>query len=43
MADLYRRAQHYADRCEAVLHQVEQEVMQWDPVEQDPSPTPYAP
>ena len=38
MAALYRRALRYADRCEAILRQVEQEVMQWDP--QDPSRDP---
>jgi exodeoxyribonuclease VII small subunit len=43
MADLYRRAQTYADRCDAVLRQVEQEVMQWDPAQPDSGPTPYAP
>jgi exodeoxyribonuclease VII small subunit len=43
MADLYRRAQTYADRCDAVLRQVEQEVMQWDPAQPDSAPTPYAP
>lgn len=43
MADLYRRAQTYADRCEAVLRQVEQEVMQWDPSQQESPPTPYTP
>ena len=31
MAGLYRRAQAYAERCEAVLQQVEQDVIQWDP------------
>lgn len=31
MAGLYRRAQAYAERCEAVLKQVEQDVIQWDP------------
>lgn len=40
MADLYRRALRYADRCEAVLQQVEQEVMQWDPTAPDHSPEP---
>lgn len=30
MAGLYRRAQAYAARCEAVLQQVEQDVIQWD-------------
>jgi len=38
MADLYRRAQRYADRCEAVLQQVEQNVMQWDPQDPDRPP-----
>lgn len=41
MADLYRRAQRYADRCEAVLTQVEQEVLQWDPQEPEEEPRPY--
>ncbi len=39
MAGLYRRAQAYAERCEAVLHQVEQDVIQWDPQTLTP-PTP---
>lgn len=43
MADLYRRAQRYADRCEALLNQVEQEVMQWDPQQPEVDPHPYAP
>ena len=43
MADLYLRAQRYADRCETVLRQVEQQVMQWDPEAQDTAPTPYSP
>jgi exodeoxyribonuclease VII small subunit len=38
MATLVRQAQRYADRCESVLHQVEQDVMQWDP--QDPGSDP---
>lgn len=38
MATLVRQAQRYADRCETVLHQVEQDVMQWDP--QDPGSDP---
>lgn len=38
MADLYRRALRYADRCEAVLREVEQNVMQWDPQDQDLPP-----
>ena len=43
MADLYRRALRYADRCEAVLEQVEQEVMQWNPQEPADEPEPFAP
>ncbi|WP_411877037.1 exodeoxyribonuclease VII small subunit [Vulcanococcus limneticus] len=31
MAGLYRRAQAYAERCETVLQQVEQDVIEWDP------------
>lgn len=30
MAGLYRRGQAYAQRCEAILDQVEQEVLLWD-------------
>jgi exodeoxyribonuclease VII small subunit len=30
MAGLYQRAEAYAQRCEAVLQAVEQEVIQWD-------------
>jgi exodeoxyribonuclease VII small subunit len=40
MADLYRRATSYADRCEQVLLQVEQEVMQWDPQQPEQTPVP---
>jgi len=43
MATLYRRAQLYADRCEAVLRQVEQDVMQWDPQDPTADPTPLPP
>jgi exodeoxyribonuclease VII small subunit len=43
MADLYRRAQRYADRCEAVLQRVEQQITQWDPLDQDRSPSAYSP
>jgi exodeoxyribonuclease VII small subunit len=43
MADLYRRAQGYADRCEALLQQVEQEVMQWDPSQPDQPPRRHEP
>jgi exodeoxyribonuclease VII small subunit len=30
MAGLYRRAEAYAARCEAVLEQVEQDVIEWE-------------
>ncbi|MCP9888454.1 exodeoxyribonuclease VII small subunit [Cyanobium sp. ATX 6A2] len=30
MTGLYRRGQAYAQRCEAILDQVEQEVLLWD-------------
>lgn len=43
MAALYRRAQRYADRCEAVLTQVEQDVMQWDPQDPSADPSPLPP
>ncbi len=43
MADLYRRAQMYADRCETVLQQVEQEVLQWEAGREDSAPETYAP
>ncbi|MBM5823344.1 MAG: exodeoxyribonuclease VII small subunit [Cyanobacteria bacterium K_Offshore_surface_m2_011] len=43
MAALYRRALAYAERCEAVLARVEQQVMQWDPGQPELAPTPYAP
>ncbi|MFM7652163.1 MAG: exodeoxyribonuclease VII small subunit [Vulcanococcus sp.] len=38
MADLYRRAEAYAGRCEAVLRQVEQEVIQWEAEGAPPTP-----
>ena len=38
MAGLYRRAEAYARRCEAVLQQVEQQVIQWDAEFTPPSP-----
>ncbi|TVS04553.1 MAG: exodeoxyribonuclease VII small subunit [Cyanobium sp. PLM2.Bin73] len=38
MAGLYRRGQAYAQRCEAILHQVEQDVLVWDGLND-----PYAP
>ncbi len=40
MADLHRRAQSYAERCEEILQQVEQEVMRWDPEDPDQPPQP---
>lgn len=43
MGSLYQRAQAYADRCEALLGQVEQEVMQWDPQRPDQPPRPLHP
>lgn len=43
MTDLYRRALGYADRCEALLQQVEQEVMQWDPAQPEQPPQPFDP
>ncbi|MEB3322012.1 MAG: exodeoxyribonuclease VII small subunit [Synechococcaceae cyanobacterium] len=43
MAALHRRAQAYADRCEAILRSVEQEVMRWDPEHPDLPPGPYEP
>lgn len=30
MADLYRRAEAYADRCQSVLESVEQNVIEWE-------------
>lgn len=41
MAGLYERAQSYANRCESLLEQVEQDVMQWDPEQPDAAPKPY--
>jgi exodeoxyribonuclease VII small subunit len=41
MADLYRRALAYAGRCESVLQQVEQQVLQWDPTQPELAPKPY--
>lgn len=42
MADLYRRAQLYADRCETVLKDVEQDVRRWDPQNPEMAPDPYS-
>ena len=41
MTTLYNRARAYADRCDAVLRQVEQDVMQWDPDDPETPPKPY--
>jgi exodeoxyribonuclease VII small subunit len=43
MTSLYRRAEAYADRCDALLQEVEQEVMQWDPARPDDPPNPFPP
>lgn len=43
MAGLYRRANRYAERCEQLLQQVEQEVLQWDPRQPLDPPHPYQP
>ena len=41
MTSLYNRARHYAERCEQVLRQVEQEIQQWDPERPEHAPEPY--
>ncbi|MCS5700432.1 exodeoxyribonuclease VII small subunit [Cyanobium sp. FGCU-52] len=41
MAGLYRRALACSARCEALLQQVEQEVMQWDAERPDDAPEPF--
>jgi exodeoxyribonuclease VII small subunit len=38
MADLYRRALAYAQRCEQVLEQVGQEIIQLDPSDLEQNP-----
>lgn len=43
MTSLYRRAEAYAHRCEALLREVEQEVLQWDPAQPDLPPSPFTP
>lgn len=43
MVGLYRRGEAYANRCEAVLKQVEQEVSLWSSDDPDATPTPYSP
>lgn len=41
MTGLYRRARRYADRCEQLLGEVEQEILLWDPQQPDEPPSPY--
>jgi exodeoxyribonuclease VII small subunit len=41
MTTLYSRARHYAERCEQVLRQVEQEIQHWDPERPEHPPEPY--
>jgi exodeoxyribonuclease VII small subunit len=43
MAGLFRRAQSYAARCEALLLQVEQQVALWDSDNPEQAPQPYRP
>jgi exodeoxyribonuclease VII small subunit len=44
MAALHRRAQAYAQRCEQILDEVEQEILIWDPsADADADPVPYTP
>ncbi|MEB3199233.1 MAG: exodeoxyribonuclease VII small subunit [Synechococcaceae cyanobacterium] len=42
MVSLHRRGQAYADRCQQLLLQVEQEVQQWDPDQPDAPAQPYS-
>lgn len=41
MADLYRRAESYVQRCEQLLAVVEQNVLQWDPESVGKAPQPF--
>lgn len=43
MAGLYRRAEAYAERCEQLLNQVEQDVLLWTSDDPKASPAAYAP
>ncbi len=43
MAGLFQRAQSYAQRCEALLANVEQEVLLWDSADAAIAPAPYRP
>lgn len=41
MADLYKRASSYAQRCETILEQVEQSIELWDPQTPQQQPQTY--
>lgn len=41
MVGLYRRARCYADRCEQLLSEVEQEILLWDPRQPGDPPSPW--
>lgn len=43
MAGLYQRAQAYANRCQAVLDSIEQQVLLWDTSDPDAQPKPFQP
>lgn len=43
MAGLYRRAEAYAERCEQLLNQVEQDVLLWTGNDPKATPAAYAP
>ncbi|MFN6132461.1 MAG: exodeoxyribonuclease VII small subunit [Synechococcaceae cyanobacterium] len=43
MVELHRRGQAYAERCETLLQQVDQEVRLWDPDDPDAAARPYLP
>lgn len=43
MVGLYRRGEAYANRCEALLQQLQQEVSLWSSDDPDSTPTPFKP
>lgn len=43
MVGLFQRAQSYAQRCEALLANVEQEVLLWNSADAGRAPAPYRP
>ena len=43
MTGLFQRAQSYARRCEALLAEVEQQVLLWDSTDAASEPAPYRP